>query len=101
MGLFEELGGHLRARITYANAIRFYYWPGIFHWFRALTADCFACPNNRPKPKHPKEVLLDERQGHTAPFCALDIDHKGLLHPRSNRTEILIALEKLTPFRVS
>ena len=60
MGHYNELGGHMGASKTYANAKRFYYWPGMFDWICALTADCLACQNNKPKPKHLNEVPLEE-----------------------------------------
>ena len=43
MGHYNELGGHMGASKTYANTKRFYYWPGMFDWICALTADCLAC----------------------------------------------------------
>ena len=76
MGHYNELGGHMGASKTYANAKRFYYWPGMFDWICALTADCLACQNNKPKPKHLNEVPLEEWQGDTAPFCTIHIDQK-------------------------
>ena len=50
IGHYNELGGHMGASKTYANAKRFYYWPGMFDWICALKADCLACQNNKPKP---------------------------------------------------
>ena len=85
MGQYNELGGHMGASKTYANTKRFYYWPAMFDWICALTADCLACQNNKPKPKHLNEVPLEEWQGDTEPFCAIHIDLKGPLHPPSNR----------------
>ena len=70
---------------TDANARRFYYWPGMFDWICALTADCITCQNNKPKPKHRNEVPLVEWQNDTIPFRTVHIDHKGPLHPPSNR----------------
>ena len=67
-GHYNELGGHMGAPKTYANAKRFYYWPGMFDWICALTADCLACQNRKQKPKHPNDVPLEEWQGDTAPF---------------------------------
>ena len=46
------MSGHMGAIKTYAKAERFYYWPGMFDWICALTADCLTCQNNKPKPKH-------------------------------------------------
>ena len=88
MGHYSELGGHMGASKTYANTKRFYYWPGMFDWICALTADCLACQNIKPKPKHLNEVPLEECQGDTAPFCSIHIDHKDLCIHRA--TGILI-----------
>ena len=60
MGHYNELGGHMGASKTYANAKRFYYWPGLFDWICALTADCVANQNSEPKAKHLNEVPLEE-----------------------------------------
>ena len=99
MGHYNELGGHMGASKTYANAKRFYYWPGMFDWICALTADCLVCQNNKPKPKHLNEVPLEEWQGDTAPFCAIHIDHKGPLHPPSNRnTHCFLIVESFSRF---
>ena len=74
----------------------FFYWPVTLDWICALTVDCLACQNNKPKPKpkHLNEVPLEEWQGDTAPFCAIHFDQKGPLHPPSNRNthSILIAV---------
>ena len=51
MGHHNELGGHMGASKTCANTKRFYYWPGMFDWICALTTDCLACQNSKPKPK--------------------------------------------------
>ena len=56
LGHYNEMGGHMGASKTYSNARRFYYWPGMFDWICALTADCITCQNNKPKPKHRNEV---------------------------------------------
>ena len=99
MGHYNELGGHMGASKTYANAKRFCYWPGMFDWICALTAGCFACQNNKPKPKHLNAVALEEWQGNVAPFCAIHIDHKGPLHPPSNRkTHCLLIVDSLSRF---
>ena len=79
------MGGHIGASKTYNNAKRFYYWPGMFDWLCALTADCLTCQNNKPKPKHRNEVPLEEWQNETVPFRTIHIDHKGTLHAVSNR----------------
>ena len=67
----------------YAIAKIFYYWPGMFHWICALTADCLTCQNNKPKPKHRNEVPLEEWQNETFPFRTIHIDYKGPIHPTS------------------
>ena len=79
------MGGHMGAAKTYNNAKRFYYWPGMFDWICALTADCLPCQNNKPKPKHRNEVPLEEWQNEKIPFRTIHIDHKGPVHPQSNR----------------
>ena len=85
LGDYNEMGGHMGASKTYNKAKRFYYWPVMFDWIKALTADCFTCQNNKPKPKHRNEVPLEEWQNETIPFRTIHIDHKGPLHPSSNR----------------
>ena len=57
----------------------------MFDWICALTADCLTCQNNKPKPKHRNEVPLEDWQKETVPFRTIHIDHKGPLHPPSNR----------------
>ena len=83
LGHYIEMGGHMGATKTYANTKRFYYWPGMFDWICALTADCLTCQNNKPKPKHRNEVPLEEWQNKTVPFRTKRIDHKGPIHPTS------------------
>ena len=83
LGHYNQMGGHMGATKTYANAKRFYYWPGIFDWICALTADCLTCQNNKPKPNHRNEVSLEESQNETVLFRTVHIDHKGPLHPTS------------------
>ena len=83
LGHYNEMGGHMGATKTYAIAQRFYYWPEMFDWICALTADCFTCQNNQPKPKHRNEVPLEEWQNETVPFRTIHIDHKGTIHPTS------------------
>ena len=39
LGHYNKMGGHMGATRTYANTKRFYYWPGMFDWICALTAD--------------------------------------------------------------
>ena len=85
LGHYNEMGGHMGASKTYNNTKRFYYWPGMFDWICALTADCLTCRNNKRKPKHRNEVPLEEWQNETVPFRTIHIDHKGPLHPPSNR----------------
>ena len=43
LGHSNEMGGHMGETKTYANAKRFYYWPRMFDWICALTADCLTC----------------------------------------------------------
>ena len=93
------MGGHMGASKTYANAKRFYYWPGMFDWICALTADCITCRNNKPKPKHRNEVPLEEWQNDTIPFRTVHIDHKGPLHPPSNRNlHCLLVIDAFSRF---
>ena len=51
----------------------------------ALTADCLTCRNKKPKPKHGNEEPTEERQNETVLFPKIHIDHKGPVHPSSNR----------------
>ena len=83
LGHCNEMGGHMRPTKTYANAKRFYYWPGTFDWICALTADCPTYQNNKPKPKHRNEVPLEEWQNETVPFRTIQIGHKGRIYPTS------------------
>ena len=62
LGHYNEMGGHTGAPKTYAIAKRFYYWPAMFDWICALTADCLTCQNNKLKPKHRNEIPLEEWQ---------------------------------------
>ena len=80
---YNEMGRHMGATKTYANAKRFYYWPGMFDWMCALTGDCLTFQNNKPEPKHRNEVPLEEWQNETVPFRTIHIDHKGPTHPTS------------------
>ena len=96
---YNELGGHMGASKTYNNAKRFYDWPGIFDWICALTADCLTCQNNKSKPKNRKEVPLEEWQNETVPFRTIHIDHKGPLHPPSNRSlHCLLVIDAFSRF---
>ena len=81
LGHYNEMGGHMGASTIYNNAKRFYCWPGMFDWIRALTADCLTCQNNKPKPKQRNEVPLEEWKNETVPFRTI---HKAPLHPPSN-----------------
>ena len=93
------MGGHMGAAKTYNNAKRFYYWPGMFDWIWALTADCITCQNNKPKPKHRNEVPPEEWQDETVPFRTIHIDHKGHLHPPSNRNlHCLLVIDAFSRF---
>ena len=99
LGHYNEMGGHMGAAKTYNNAKRFYYWPGMFDWICALTADCLTCQNNKPKPKHRNEVPLEEWQNETIPFRTIHIDHKGPLHPSSNRNfHCLLVIDAFSRF---
>ena len=84
-GHYNEMGRHMGAAKAHNNEKRCYYWPGMFDWICALTADCLSCQNNKPKPKHRNEVPLEEWQNEIVPFRTIHIDHKGPLHPPSNR----------------
>ena len=83
LGHYNEMGGHMGATKTYANTKRLYYWPGMFAWICALTADFLTFQKNKPKPKHRNEVPLEECQNETVPFRTIHIDHKGSIHPTS------------------
>ena len=99
LGHYNEMGGHMGAAKTYNNAKRFYYWPGMFDWICGLTADCLTCQNNKPKPKHRNEVPLEEWQNETIPFRTIHIDHKGPLHPPSNRNlHCLLVIDAFSRF---
>ena len=74
LGHYNELGEHKGATKTYALAKRFYYWPGMFDWICALTADCMNCQITKPKPKHRNEVPFEERQNDTIPFRTVHFD---------------------------
>ena len=77
--------GRMGASKTYNNAKILYYRPGLFGWIWALTADCLVCQKNKPKTKHRNEIPMEKWQNETVPFRTIHIDHKGLLHPPSNR----------------
>ena len=95
------MGGHMGATKTYANAKIFYYWPGIFDWICALTADFLTCQNNKPKPKHRNEVPLEEWQNETVPFRNIHIDHKGPLQPtNAGNVQCLFIIYAISRFLV-
>ena len=99
LGHYNEMGGHIGASKTYSNAKRFYYWPGMFDCICALTADCLTCQNKKPKPKHRNEVPLEEWQNETVLFRTIHIDHKGPLHPPSNRNlHCLLVIDAFSRF---
>ena len=101
LGPYNEIGGHIRATKTYANAKRFWYWRGMFDWICALTADCINCQIKKPKPKQRNEVLLKEWQNDKIPFRTVHIDHKGPLHPPSNRNlHCLLVIDALPRFLI-
>ena len=75
------MGGHMGASKTYINAERFYY---CLDWICELTI-CLTCQNNKPKPNHRNEVPMKEWQNESVPFRTIHIDHKGPIHPPSNR----------------
>ena len=94
LGHYNEMGGHMGATKTYANAKRFYYWPGMFDWICALTADCFICQNIKSKSKHRNKGPLEEWQNETIPFRTVHIDHKGPLHRTSaNNVHCLLIID--------
>ena len=82
---YNEMGGNMGALQTCNNVKQIYYWPGMSDWICALTVDWLTCQNNEPKPKHRIEAPLEELQKEITPFRTIDKDHKGLLHPPSNR----------------
>ena len=102
LGHYNGMGGHMGATKTYANAKRFYFWPGMFDWICALTADCLTCQNNKPKPKHQNEVPLEEWQNEIVPFCTIHIDHKGPNHPTSaGNVHCLLIVDAFSRFLMS
>ena len=101
LGHYNEKGAHTGATKTYANAKRFYYWPGMFDWICALTADCLTCQNNKPKPKHRNKVPLEEWQNETVFSSTVQIDHKGRLHPASaNNVHCLLIIDAFCRFLI-
>ena len=57
----------------------------MFDWISALTGDCLTCQINKAKPKHRNKNPLEEWKNETTSFRTIRIDHKGPLHPSSNR----------------
>ena len=101
LGHYNEMGGHMGAIKTYANAKRFYYWPGMFHWICALRADCLTCQKNEPKPKHRHEVPLEECQNETVTFHTIHIDHEGRIQPTSaSNVHCLLIVDAFSRFLV-
>ena len=99
LGHYNGMGGHMGAPENYNIAKRFYYWPGIIDWMCALTAGCLTCQKNKPKPKHRNEVPLEQWQNETVPFRTIHIDHKGPLHPPSNRNlHCVLVIDALSRF---
>ena len=99
LGHYNEMGGHMGATKTYANTKRFYYWPGMFDWICALTADCLTCQNNKPKLKHRNEVRLEKWQNETVSFRTIHIDHKGPIHPSSaSNVHCLLIVDAISRF---
>ena len=71
----------------------------MFDWICALTADCLTCRNNKPNLKHSNEVALEEWQNETLPSRTIHIDHKGPLHPPSNRNfHCLLVIDSFSRF---
>ena len=69
----------------------------MFDWICALTADCLACQNN--KPKHLNQVPM--KNGNVIPprFSAIHVDHKRPHHPPSNRnTHCLLIVDSFSHF---
>ena len=98
-GHYNEMGGHMDASKTYNNANRFYYCPGMFDWICAPTVDCLTCQHNKPKPKNRNEVPLEEWQNETVPFRTNHKDHKGPVHPLSNRNlHFLLVIDAFSRF---
>ena len=84
---------------TYNFSKSFYYWPGMFDWICALTADCLICQSNKPKLSHRNEVPLEDWQNETVPFRTIHIYNKGTLHPPSNRNlHYLLVIDAFSRF---
>ena len=99
LGHYNEMGGHMGASKTYNSAKSYYYWPGMFDWICALTADCLSCQNNKPKPKHRNEVPFEYWQNETLPFRKTYIDYKGPLHaPSYGNLHCLFVIDAFSRF---
>ena len=86
----------------YTNGKRFYYWPGMFDWICALTANCLTCQNNKPKPEQRNEVTLGKWQNEAVPFGTIHIDHKGpLLPPRNRNLHCLLVIDAFSCFLIA
>ena len=97
---YNKMGGHMGSTKTYAhaNAKRFYYWPGMFDWICALTADFLTCQNNKLELKHRNEVPLEKWQKETVPFRTIHIDHKGPIHPTVSNVHCLLIVDAFSRF---
>ena len=70
----------------------------MFDWICALTVECFTCQNNKPKPKHRKEVPLEDWQNEV-PFGTVHIDHKGPFDLTSaSNAHCLLIIEAISRF---
>ena len=73
----------------------------MFDLICALTVDCLTCQNNKQKPEHRNGVPLEESQNETVPFRTIYIDHKGPLHPPSNRNlHCLLVIDAFSRFLI-
>ena len=99
LGHYNGMVGHMGTAETYANAKRFYYWPGMFDWIFALTADCLTCQTNKPKPGHRSGTPLEEWQNETVLFRTVHIDHEGPLHPTiASNAHCLLIIDAFSHF---
>ena len=99
LGHYSEVDGHTGASKASRNAKRYYYWPGMFDWLCALTADCPTCQNRKPQPKHRNEVPVEDWQNEIVPFRTIHIDHKGPLHPPSTKNlHCLLVIDAFSRF---
>ena len=79
------MAAQMGASKSYNSAKRFYYWPGMFAWISAFSADCVICQNSKSKPEHRNELSSEEWPNETVPFRTIHFDHKGPFYPPSNR----------------